>query len=264
MARLIGPFKIVGKVGDVSFYQLPGSDEIWARSITGPTSEEVKTSEKFVNTRKHNAEFSGASSAARRVLYGLGDIKNLKDHNFYGELTKFLTRMRKSDLESAWGQRAIRFSKSGNLLDGFNLNRSKPFDSVLRHPLAFNISRENSSASVQLPELMPNYNFYPQKDQSFYEVKISLVILPDVVFNQEENRYSPTEDLGFFPTEATTGWHPIIEKQASKTLEVTLDKVVNETCSLLLSIGVQYGTMLEDGYVQPVNKVGSGKILAVR
>ena len=262
MAKVNGPFQFTGKLGDLIYYKLPGSDQTYVRYASGPSSERVKTAPEFANTRRHNAEFQGASKAASLLYKSFGEIRYLKDYNFFGDLTKFNSRIRVVDEINEKGERSILFSKKGSILDGFNFNKARPFDTIIRYPIVFGISRENSRATVQIPELIPNYNFYPPKDKSLYEVRIAFAMLADMVYTT--NGYIPAVDCEHLRLEATTGWSPVIEPQQAKSLEVTLPSLPGSNCSLVLSIGIRYGSMLGEGYVLPAPKSGSGKILAIR
>ena len=262
MAKVSGPNQFTGKLGDLTYYKLPGSDQIYVKYSSGPSRERVKSSPEFANTQKHNSEFGGGSRAASLLQKCLGEIRYLKDYNYFGDLNKFIVSIRKVDDTSHFGTRSILFSKKGNILDGFNFNKSKPFDAIVRHPILFDISRENSKAIIQLPELTPNYNFFPSKDQSLYEIRISFAFLPDVICTS--NGYMPVVDCDKLQVEATSGWHPVIETQKAKNLELTLPPIPDQSCSLILSIGIRYGARFDNGFVLPVPKRGSGKILAIR
>ena len=262
MAKVNGPFQFTGKLGDLIFYKLPGSDQIYVRYASGPSRDRVKNAPEFANTRDHNSEFNGATKAASLLQKSCGEIRFLKDYNYFGDLIKFIMRMRKADEINPKGERSMLFSIKGYILDGFNFNKSKPFDTIVRYPIGFGISRENSKATVQIPELIPNYNFYPAKDQSLYEIRISFAMIPDMVY--ASNDYRPIVTCNELRLEATTGWHAVIEPQQAKTLELSLPSIPGESCSLALLIGIRYGTRLGDGTVLPVPKKGSGKILAIR
>lgn len=262
MAKLIGGLKIIGKIGNLSCYQLPGSDKVYVRSKSGPSSHKYKTSPKFAGSRRQNSEFTGASKSASRVNHGLGEVKLLRTGNIYPDLVRFTGKIQKMDTVSKGGQRAVLFSSFGKLLDGFNINQTYSFDSILRYPLTFSISRETMTASVEIPDLIPGFNFYPDKNQSLYRLRVAFIMLPDLVFGKYG--YQPIVDISLLPKEIATDWHTAIQKSEATSLSVSLPYSPEVNSGLLLSIGIEYGVQLENGDVKRVLKAGSGKILAVR
>jgi len=72
MARVKGPFKISGSVGNNTFYSLPGSDQVYLRTKSGPSKK--KTLKKgngllyFVNTKR----------SGRRVYYFRAELTYLQ------------------------------------------------------------------------------------------------------------------------------------------------------------------------------------------
>lgn len=67
MAKQKGLFPIEGKMGDKSFYY--ARKEGWqVRSINPTTSERVKKSPEYLNTRKHNGEFGACANLAARTI----------------------------------------------------------------------------------------------------------------------------------------------------------------------------------------------------
>ena len=88
MAKQIGIFKIIGTIGEFTFYEMDG--EFYARKKSSLDGKRVKRDPKFRRTMEEAIGFGKASTATRAVYWALP--AELRVHGFYGILTG---RMRK-------------------------------------------------------------------------------------------------------------------------------------------------------------------------
>jgi hypothetical protein len=88
MAKQIGIFKIIGTIGDITFYEMDG--EFYARKKSSLDGKRVKKDPRFRRTMEEAIGFGKASTATRAVYWALPE--NMRVHGFYGILTG---RMRK-------------------------------------------------------------------------------------------------------------------------------------------------------------------------
>jgi hypothetical protein len=88
MAKQIGIFKIIGTIGDITFYEMDG--EFYARKKSSLDGKRVKKDPRFRRTMEEAIGFGKASTATRAVYWALP--AELRVHGFYGILTG---RMRK-------------------------------------------------------------------------------------------------------------------------------------------------------------------------
>jgi len=88
MAKQIGIFKIIGTIGDITFYEMDG--EFYARKKSSLDGKRVKRDPKFRRTMEEAIGFGKASTATRAVYWALPE--EMQVHGFYGILTG---RMRK-------------------------------------------------------------------------------------------------------------------------------------------------------------------------
>jgi hypothetical protein len=88
MAKQTGIFKIIGTIGDITFYEMDG--EFYARKKSSLDGKRVKKDPKFKRTMEEAIEFGKASAATRAVYWALPE--EMRVHGFYGILTG---RMRK-------------------------------------------------------------------------------------------------------------------------------------------------------------------------
>jgi len=88
MAKQIGIFKIIGTIGDITFYEMDG--EFYARKKSSLDGKRVKIDPRFRRTMEEAIGFGKASTATRAVYWALPE--EMQVHGFYGILTG---RMRK-------------------------------------------------------------------------------------------------------------------------------------------------------------------------
>src|SRR6186997_3219130 len=170
MAELTG-FGFTGTLGNLSAYKMKGSDKIIIRTKGGASKEKIKKSQRFVNTRRNNAEFGGRSTASKHIRLAMGATRALADYNIAGPINALIKPIQAMDTKSEWGKRNIFLTKNPGLLAGFNLNKPNTFDSIIRTPANYVFSNENLSAHITIPALIPGINlFIPPGPYPLYKV----------------------------------------------------------------------------------------------
>jgi hypothetical protein len=154
-------------------------------------------------------------------------------------------------------------------MEGFSLNRKTTFDSVVRCPLAGTIDRNELSARVEIPGLLPGINFFGLQSQAVYSIIAVLGIVPDVFY--DGGHYQPNPDYRANDCKMVEhDWYPVPKGSPPTTLEIQLNsKPPNQSFSLVLSVGIRYGTLrgtnIQDaGSVEQVKRRGCAKILAMK
>jgi hypothetical protein len=260
-----------GSVGKISVYKVRGSDKPIVRTKGGPTKRMIKTRDSFAATRRNNMEFGGRARVASQVQKILRPLKYLGDYNMAGPLNALLRPVQALDTESEHGERNVLLSKDPGLLQGFNLNRRTPFETIITNPLQYTISKEKLTASITIPKLIPGVNFFLPQSYAWYRFMVVFGIVGDVFFNA--NGYRSIMDrwssLGLSMLQITD-WLNVAPQSPAVTVtfdfnevkEGVLDLTGENNFSCLLGIGIAFGTMLK-GEVEMVKYVGGGKILAM-
>jgi hypothetical protein len=265
MAKLSSHITFTGSLENLSAYRMRGVDGIILRKKGGPSAKAVKTSASFDNVRRNNSEFSGRGKAARFIMNMMAPVKSLADYNIAGPLNALLRHVQEGDRKSEWGSRSILLSQHSSFLEGFQLNRKVMFDFVARAPLMCAIDREDCSARVTIPGLVPGLNFFPQAGQSLYSMVVALGVVPDMI--RSRNQYKPAHvnyELLTYATVATP-WHPAGEVSEAHSLDLKLPALPpDDSFTLMVSVGIRYGTMLSARIVNQVKYAGSAKVLRVR
>jgi hypothetical protein len=89
MAKQTGFLKIIGTIGDITFYEMDG--EFYARKKSSLDGKRVKRDPKFKRTMDEAIGFGKASAATRAVYWALPE--ELRVHGFYGRLTGRMRRL---------------------------------------------------------------------------------------------------------------------------------------------------------------------------
>lgn len=266
MAVLTSDIMFTGPLGNLSAYRMKGSDKIILRKKGGATKEKIRTSPKCEGIRKVNMEFGGRSQVTRLLRLAMHYVVPLADFNFTGHLHKILRPIQVMDPHSPPGKRNVHLTRSPGLLDGFSLNKFHTLDSVVRTPLTYSLDKGIRSATVTIPALMPGINFFPHPYHPMYSFVVVLGIVPDLDYVDEARRYKADEEYFVFrPTAMESNWAHVKTRTDAFTLEVSTANVppdANHT--LILSVGIRYGTPDGDGKIQQVERAGSAKILAVK
>jgi hypothetical protein len=205
-------------------------------------------------------EWGGCSKAGTAIRNAFAPVEHLAGCTISGILNGIAKKIQKLDTEGVKGTRALWISKYGHLLEGFNLNGDNVFTLLVSSPLVYTLSRENLNAVVVIPELLPGINLLNPQKYPRYRFITVLGVVPDIVFQGKGY-----ETIRKGKISARTDW--IIAATPfpgqSLTLQLTETAGLDETSSLMLTIGIEFGDLLTDNLVNPVKHAGAAKILSM-
>jgi len=267
MAKLGANFDFTGSIGNISAYKMRGVEGTVLRKKGGASKEKVKTSPGMEGTRRGNSEFGGRAAAGKWIRTMLHQQLPMAGYNVTGAINALMTPIQKLDTAHSHGQRDVLISKNPWLLEGFSLNKEKGFDSFIRNPLTWSVSREALSARIELPALLPGINLLATDKFPMYSIIASLGIVPDFFYTEHgflpSSRDYTTHHVGVMSS-VDTGWHPTLQGSPAMPLELKLSAVPpDQSFSLLLSIGIRFGAMINANTVQQVKHEGAAKILGM-
>lgn len=264
MAKLRGDFSFTGPIGNMSVYKRRDIADPIMRTKGGASKEKIKNAPQFENTRRLNAEFGGRSAASRRVMYALWHLKPLADYNIAGPINALLKHVQALDTEGEYGKRSIELSKNPRLLEGFSLNQKWLFDSVIRQQVSGTILRQEQSARVTIPALVPDINFRPPVNYPMYSIMAVLGVIPDMFY--ADYGYQPSDNL-YRNTGSElefSAWYPVLKGSPEQTWEIKYPvPPPDEAHSLILGIGIRFGVIKESGNIEQVPYAGSARVLAM-
>ena len=262
MAHLTEGLTFTGPISNLTAYKMRGSNKIILRTKGGATKEQIRNDPNFVNTRRVNAEFGGRATATRWVRSALVPLLPLADYNIAGPINALLKPIQELDTTNDWGKRAIHFTKEPGLLQGFQLNQGIPFDQIVRNPLTCDISKEECTAQIDIPLLVPGINFHVPGKYTYFGITVVLGILPDLDFN--ERGYKPATGYAMaLAANQQTEWHLVSTGSVAQTIQLSVKKpLADQTFCLMVSVGILFGNPGVHK-VEQVRYAGAGKVLAV-
>lgn len=270
MAKMIAGIGkgIVGSIDDLSIYKMRGVDEPIVRRKGGPSKEKIQTDPKLQLVRNSISEFGGRAQATKWVMQALLLQKPLADHNIAGPLNALMVPVQKMDAEGDYGRRNVRLSAYRHILNGFSLNRSNTFDSTVRFPVTYSFSRETAAATVQLPDLIPDISFFAPDNYPWFSIMVTLAIVPDIIYTDNSVRkYGPTHP-GYHQSprfQVSAEWYPVAQGAEATRLELKYDAVPpDDHYTLVLAIGVRYGTQYNTNEIRQAKYVGCAKVLEAK
>ncbi|MBT1687036.1 hypothetical protein [Dawidia soli] len=269
MPFLEGPFAFTGKLDMLSAYRMRGVDKIVVRRKGGPSAEKIKTSKSFENTRRTMSEFGGCSRHGSYVRKAMNQVRRLSDYNFGSDINSVMRQVQLRDGTSEWGRRRIALSEHTRLLEGFSTTQKAPaFDSIVRAPVYYTLDRHDRSVRVDLPELLRDINYFPRNNHAMFRLTITLGIVPDLTFDVPSKEYLPPwwYSSAYHSISTSTDWSPSLEGMPGSTLELAMEALPpgDDAWTLMLSIGIEYGAVRQNGTIGEVRRFGAAKIMGLQ
>ena len=263
MAKAAFNFPLTGSLGDCSIYKMRGTDKLILRSKGGPSKHKVLTEPTLEKMRLNMAEFSGCGKAASKILRAMTGLKHLADFNFSGNLAAISKTIQKLDEVHNIGERSILFSEQKQILSGFNLNKQHPFDSVVKNSPSFSFSRNDLKVNLVFPTIFPKINIESPWNLGYYRFIVVMGIIPDMA-STKYGYAQASEEVTYNTVDDISGWYQLDLAAPRRNIELRLEDPVflDETGSMVVSIGIEFGKMLNDT-VQPVKYTGCAKILGL-
>lgn len=196
-------------------------------------------------------------------MQSLWHQKCLADYNIAGPINVLLKPIQELD-NSEHGQRNILLSKYPRLLEGFSLNRQQFFDSIVRNPLTWTLARNDQSASIHIPALIPAINFHVPGAWPMYSLVATIGIVPDLYYHEFGYRPLSGDYRSTASVVAFTDWYTVMNGSPATVLDIQYPVAPpDEHYSVILAIGIRFGTMRDATMVEQVPYVGAAKVLAM-
>ncbi len=265
MARVKGIIQVTGSLKGVSIYTMRGSDELIMRTKGGPSKNTIKTRESCKPQRDNGKEWGGCTKAASSIRRALGNSTRLADYNLSGALNAICKKIQCTDETGEKGQRAIRLSLNRKYLTDFNFNKKNLFNQVIRINPSWEIDRQQVKATVNIPDFDPKQDLKQPNKLPLMRWVVTLGVATDVCLDEQSKTYYPmNEQLLGYLKEIHTDWNPAMRPLPAQTLEVKIEDIsqyLTDNDTLILSIGVEFGTIGLDGKGEAVKYSGCGKIV---
>ncbi len=269
MAKIKGVLQATGSIRGISFYTRMGSEEVIMRTKGGASREKIRKSPKFEKLRQCQKEWSGCTKMGSGIRLALGELPRLADYGVSGTLNGIAKTLQKMDMEQPVGQRDVLLSVQRDILAGFSMNRKYSFDSVLRATPTAVIDRYNLCAGVTIPRINTDIHLVNFPKLPFFRILVTFGTLSDMVYNPDTKDYVP-RDYSYHAGGYTlkSEWFPtqgVVEEQSfNPVMKYSNPGDLSDATTMILGIGVEFGTAGYDGKPIEVKYAGCGKVLLVK
>lgn len=260
-----GGITFTGTMGDVSAYRMRGVDRIVIRSKGGVSRQRIKSHPNYELTRRNNEEWKACIMAGKSIRAAIYAIKHLSDHNFSGSLHGICKSIQLQDELNEKGKRSVALSQGQYRLEGFGLNRTNSFESMMRHPLQFAVDRTAATAVVSLPDMLPGINLYNPYRQPLYRFILMLGVVTDIVYDESRKLYQPLAAVMPGPAIVRTVWAAVNEERPAQEITLAINGWQDVAgAGLLLSAGIEFGMPAANNMAQPVKYAGAARLLKMQ
>jgi len=266
MAIVKGTLKLKGRLENVTYYTRRGSDQIIARTISGPTKEKLATDPNYAVFRKHQNEWKGCTKFGSLTRHAFGKLHRLADYNLTPVLNKTGKELMKLEPADDLGHRQIRLSQYKQVMENFNFNRENPFNTILRVGIAGDIDREKLKGTVTVPLINAKNDLVNIQRLPYFRLIIVIGTVADMHFDEALNEYVPAiVDLHGTYNVLNSKWYPYTSIVAGQTMTVQMtdeqQALLSDDITVLLSMAVEFGTVDILGNPEAVEYAGCGKVL---
>ncbi|MBT1689413.1 hypothetical protein [Dawidia soli] len=149
MAKQTGIIKLVGKLGDNSYYYTKDNGYL-VRKITSVDAERIRKDPAFARVRENNTEFGRCAFAVKLLRAAFIPLfAGAADTHMTSRLTQAMLTTMKSDTTSAPGMRRPDLGDLG-LLRGFEFNKAASLEQVLKASYTTGINRQEGTCTVTI------------------------------------------------------------------------------------------------------------------
>jgi len=224
MAKLKGPLKIKGTIGDITFSKT--EDGYIAKEKTSIDGKRIASDPAFQRTRENNAEFGRAGKAGKVLRNAIRTLlQNAKDKRVTSRLTTEMMRVVKADTTSPRGLRNV-IDGEAELLQGFDFNINAKLATSIYAPYTTVIDRVAGTLTVAVPAFIPAERIAAPAGTTHFNI----VSMGAEVDFENETFITDSKESGILP------W------DASATAAINLANAVtaNSTHPLFLLLGIQF------------------------
>jgi hypothetical protein len=269
MAKVTGIFQPSGTIEGMSFYKTTGSDKVIMRKKGGPKKARMATGKEFEKVRKHQAEWGGCVLFARSVKGAAGDCYPMSDHNLSSAWTGMGKKLMSLDTKNETGNRSILLSTYKQALVDYNFCRKKPLISILRVVPVCEIDRDSMQAFIRYPRISTATDLVNSDKRPYFRLVATLGCVSDLSFQKSlfSNYVEVNEALNGLSVSVSSEWLSANDLLLNQELTLKFeDKIMEQLTadiSLVLSVGVEFGTVGFGGLIEAVKRSGAAKIVEV-
>ncbi len=187
-------------------YKIKGVDQTIIARKGGPSADQVKHEESYLELRNNQKEFGVASALAKCLRDSIPkDLYQISEKYVSGKLTAQFRNLTK--LESGeTGTRPFVLSKHSQEVAGFEFNPDSPFPKAFSDKFFIREGSHRGHAILHFPEFIPDRIFDAPEGATNFKISAHIVSLSDYYFDSEIGAYFPANPdfegkFGFFETQ---------------------------------------------------------------
>lgn len=224
MARQKGIIKLMGTVGDITFYK--AKEGFLAREKGGVDKSRIMNDPNFQRTRENGAEFgrAGASGKMLRTSFRAG-LLNSADSRMVGRLTKEMVKVIQTDTVSDRGERNV-IDGDLSLLRGFDFNINGKLSTTLYAPYSTTLARTTGDVTVDFAPFVPISMINAPSGTTHFKIEVasSDVNFADGIFNVSN------ADTGILPYDSA----------ATSAISLEMEIPANSRQPIFLVLGIEF------------------------
>lgn len=153
MPKQIGTGKIMGTIGDITFYK--SRDGLMVKQKSEVSAKRIATDPAYARTRENNREFGRACKTGKVIRTAFNSvISQTADSRMISRLVQAVMTAQRADSVSDRGERNI-ITGDASLLEAFDFNERSPFSAVFKPQMLADVDRATGEATVTVEPFIP-------------------------------------------------------------------------------------------------------------
>lgn len=243
MPRQRGIIRIIGKVGDMSYYENNGQG--FLRTASGPSKEQIQNGANYKRTRENNSEFGGSATVAKAIKDGFVTvISKIKDRYLHARLVEKVREINKRSSTGLRGQRPFSFVANKDLLAGFEFGGNITLDGVLLAPYTLAANAGRTAVTLTLADFNTDDLVNAPQGATHFRIINAIAVISNYSYVVSTKKYEAVDTtLNKKNASAYSSYIPIGGMVGSSTtLVATLPgtTTMNTNVGLIACVGIEF------------------------
>ncbi|MGV6844939.1 MAG: hypothetical protein ACWA42_02285 [Lutibacter sp.] len=240
MAKSKGIIKIIGTLGDLTFYEKDGKTFVKRKSSV--SKSKILNSPEYQRTRENMQEFAGSATIGKELRRNLIQLKYMADNGMHNRLSAAIRKM--INLGSGnRGERVFEVLAQKAELIGFEFHDTDLFASSLYAPFTVTANVDRNQATLNLPVFNAADFVSSPPGATHFKIILNVCTLTDYTYNTTTSKYQSTNpNLAELTDTVKSGFMPVIGNTTAINLVANIPTapVLAATEGLVASVGIEY------------------------
>ncbi len=172
-------------------YKIKGVDHTIIARKGGPTADQIKNQDSYLELRNNQKEFGVASILAKSLRDSIpSELYKISEKYVSGKLTAQFRNLAKLE-KGTTGTRSFILSDHAGELQGFDFNPDSPFPEAFSDRFFIREGSHRGHAILHFPEFIPSQMFNAPEGTTNFKISAHIVSLSDFYFDEEVGAYYP-------------------------------------------------------------------------